>query len=78
MSIKRGEIYVAALGHEISKTCPVVVVSNDNNNQYTGTITILPITSQNLKKIYPFEVFVEKGTGSLPKNSKISRSNKNA
>jgi len=37
MSIKRGEIYLAALdpvvGREISKTRPVVVVSNDINNE---------------------------------------------
>ena len=75
MNIKRGDIYVAVLdpviGHEISKTRPVVVVSNDKNNRYAGTITILPITSQNLEKIYPFEVFVEKGIGNLPKGSKV-------
>jgi len=37
MNIKRGEIYLATLdpvvGREISKTRPVVVVSNDQNNQ---------------------------------------------
>lgn len=75
MNIKRGDIYVAVLdpviGHEISKTRPVVVISNDKNNRYAGTITILPITSQNLEKIYPFEVFVEKGIGNLPKGSKV-------
>jgi len=75
MNIKRGGIYVAALdpviGKEISKTRPVVVVSNDINNQYSGTVTIVPITSKNLQKIYPFEVLLAKGTGNLPKNSKI-------
>ena len=75
MNIKRGSIYVAALdpviGKEISKTRPVVVVSNDINNQYSGTVTIVPITSKNLQKIYPFEVLLAKGAGNLPKNSKI-------
>lgn len=75
MTIKRGEIYLAildpAMGREISKTRPVVVVSNDKNNEFSGTITILPITSQNLQKIYPFEVFLSKGTGNLPKDSKV-------
>ena len=75
MNIKRGDIFLAALdpviGREISKTRPVVVVSNDKNNRYAETITVLPLTSQNLEKTYPFEVFIEKGAGNLPKNSKV-------
>jgi mRNA interferase MazF len=75
MTIKRGEIYIAALdpvvGKEISKTRPVVVVSNDLNNQFAATVTVLPITSMNLDKIYPFEVFLPKGSGGLPKDSKV-------
>jgi len=75
MNIKRGEIYLAvldpAIGREISKTRPVVIVSNNINNQFSGTVTILPITSKNLRKIYPFELLLTKGTGNLPKNSKV-------
>lgn len=75
MSISRGDIYLAALdpviGREIAKTRPVVVVSNNINNQYGGTVTVLPITSKNLRKIYPFEVLLPKGVGNLPKNSKV-------
>ncbi len=75
MNIRKGEIYLAALdpvvGKEISKTRPAVIISNDKNNQFSGTITILPITSQNLERIYPFEVFLAKGTGGLPKDSKV-------
>jgi mRNA interferase MazF len=75
MNIKRGEIYLAALdpvvGKEISKTRPVVIVSNDKNNEFSGTVTILPVTSKNLKRIYPFEVFLSKGSGNLPKDSKV-------
>jgi mRNA interferase MazF len=74
MNIKRGGIYLAALdptlGHEISKTRPVAVVSNDINNRYAGTVTVIPITSKNLKKIYPFEIDLPKGSGNLPKHSK--------
>ncbi len=74
MIIKRGGIYLAALdpviGKEIAKTRPVAVISNDKNNEFSGTVTILPLTSKNLRKIYPFEVFFGKGTGNLPKNSK--------
>jgi len=75
MNIKRGDICIASLypvvGREISKTRPVVVVSNDKNNAFSGTVTILPITSEKLKRIYPFEVFLPKGSGSLPKDSKV-------
>lgn len=75
MNIKRGDICIAVLdpvmGKEMSKTRPVVVVSNDKNNEFSGTVTILPITSQNLEKIYPFEVFFSKGKGNLPKDSKV-------
>ena len=75
MNIKRGDICIAVLdrvmGKEMSKTRPVVVVSNDKNNEFSGTVTILPITSQNLGKIYPFEVFFSKGKGNLPKDSKV-------
>jgi mRNA interferase MazF len=74
MNIRRGGIYVAALdpvvGREISKTRPVVVVSNDENNQFSGTVTILPITSKKLQRTYPFEIFLPKGSGNLPKDSK--------
>ena len=75
MNIKRGEIYLAALdpvvGKEISKTRPVVIVSNDKNNEFSGTVSILPVTSKNLKRIYPFEVFLSRGSGNLPKDSKV-------
>lgn len=75
MTIKRAEIHLAALdptfGREIAKTRPIVIVSNDINNQYSGTVTVLPITSKNLNKIYPFEVKLSKGVGNLPKNSKV-------
>ena len=74
MNIKRKGIYLAALdpviGKEISKTRPVIVVSNNMNNKFAGTVTIVPITSGRLEKIYPFEVFLPKGTGRLPKTSK--------
>jgi mRNA interferase MazF len=74
MTIKRGEIYLAVLdpvvGREISKTRPVLVDSNDLNNTHAGTVSVLPITSQRLDKIYPFETFLPQGAGNLPKDSK--------
>jgi mRNA interferase MazF len=75
MNIKRGNIYLVALaptiGGEISQTRPVVVVSNDQNNIYAGTVSILPVTSKNTERTYPFETFLPKGTANLPKNSKV-------
>lgn len=74
MNIRRGDIYLVALdpvmGSEISKTRPALIVSNDINNRFSGTLTVLPITSKNLQKIYPFEIFLQKGIGNLPKDSK--------
>jgi mRNA interferase MazF len=75
MNIKRGDIFLACLdpviGKEIAKTRPVVVVSNDLNNQYSSTVTVLPVTSKNMEKIYPFEVLIPQGKSNLPKDSKV-------
>lgn len=75
MIINRGDIFVASLdptmGSEIAKTRPVVIVSNNKNNQFSPTVTVIPITSQISKKTYPFEVVLKKGTGNLPKDSKV-------
>ena len=70
----RGEIYCANLdpviGSEISKTRPVLIISNDINNAYSQTVTILPITTAT-EKIYPFEVFINKKDSKLSKDSKV-------
>jgi mRNA interferase MazF len=71
--ILKGEIYWANLsptiGSEISKTRPVLIVSNDINNQFAATVSILPITSTTAK-VYPFEVFLPQGEGHLANDSK--------
>lgn len=72
--MKRGEIYWAelspTLGSEISKLRPVLIVSNDINNEFAVTVTILPITSKT-ERIYPFEVLLQSGEGNLQSESKI-------
>jgi len=72
--IRRGVIYLASLdptvGREISKTRPVVVVSNDVGNEYAPTVTVVPVTTGNLNRIYPFEVKLLQGEGNLAVNSK--------
>jgi len=75
MNIRKDSCYLAALdpaiGREIPKTRPVVVVSNNKNNEFSETVTILPATSKHIKGIYPFEVLLTKGTGNLPKDSRV-------
>lgn len=72
--IKRGEIYWVDLnpvvGKETGKTRPAVIISNDYNNEFAGTVTVLPITSKT-DKVYPFEVLVKSGNTGLASNSKI-------
>jgi len=71
--MKRGEIYYADLdptvGAETKKNRPVLIVSNNANNNAASTLTIIPITS-NVKKIYPFEVFLDTKESGLNKPSK--------
>lgn len=58
MNISRGDICLAALdpvvGSEIAKTRPVIVVSNNINNMYAGSVTVLPITSKKNPKNISF------------------------
>lgn len=72
--IKRGEIYWVNLdptvGSEIRKTRPALVVSNDQNNQFAETVTVLPITSQ-VTKLYPFEVLLKKEISGLKDDGKL-------
>ena len=72
--MKRGEIYYAnlnpAVGSEMSKNRPVLIVSNDINNRAASTVTILPITS-NVSRVYPFEVFLSPSDSGLPNALKL-------
>ena len=73
--MKRGEIYFAILnptvGSEIQKTRPVLIVSDDIANKYSELVTVVPITSQ-VKKVYNFEVFMDKESSGLNKDSKAA------
>ena len=73
--VKRGDIWLVnldpAIGHEIKKSRPAVIIQNDLGNKYSPITIVAPITSQNLEKIYPIEVsLVKRGTG-LEKDSKV-------
>jgi len=70
-----GDVYDVELdpvvGSEIGKRRPALVVSNDVNNQYASTVTIIPITSQPPKRRFPFEVALPKGTAGLTADSRV-------
>ena len=72
---KRGEIWLVSLepvaGHEIGKTRPALVISNDRNNEFSSTVTVIPITSSSMEKVYPFEVLILKNESGLASDSKI-------
>jgi len=74
MSISRGDIWLAnldpAIGSEIRKTRPVVIVSNDTNNDNNNVVSVLPVTSNTLR-VFSFEVLLPKGVANLPKDSKV-------
>ena len=70
-----GDIYEVNLdpvvGAETGKCRPALVVSNDINNEFSQTVTVLPITGQPAGKQYPFEVLVPKGVAGLIADSRI-------
>ena len=71
---QRGEIWKIVfdptVGGEIRKTRPAVVISNDHNNRWAMTVTVLPVTDQG-HEVFPFEVFLPAVTPGLSKDSKI-------
>lgn len=58
------------VGSEIGKRRPAVVVSNDVNNQYSNTVTVVPLTSAPARRDYPYEVRLPGGTAGLTRDSR--------
>src|SRR5438876_6640202 len=60
---QRGEIFLTALdpalGHEIKKTRPALVIQNDVTNRYGMTTIVAAITSKVSIPPYPNEVVIE-------------------
>ena len=59
--MKRGEVwwvnFHTAVGGEIRKQRPAVIVSNDAANKYLNRVQVIPLTSQ-VTKVYPSEALV--------------------
>jgi mRNA interferase MazF len=60
-AMKRGEVWWVnfdpAVGGEIRKQRPAVIVSNDAANKYLNRVQVIPLTSQ-VAKVYPSEAQV--------------------
>jgi mRNA interferase MazF len=60
--MKRGEVWWVefdpAIGSEIRKTRPAIIVSNDAANRNLARVVVVPLTS-NSKRQYPGEALVE-------------------
>ncbi len=60
--MKRGEVwwvdFEPAIGSEVRKTRPAVIVSNDASNRAMGRVQVVPVTS-NTTKLYVFESRIE-------------------
>ncbi|MCK6462632.1 MAG: type II toxin-antitoxin system PemK/MazF family toxin [Candidatus Pacebacteria bacterium] len=73
---KRGEIYLVnfepALGSEIKKTRPAVILQNNVANEYSPVTIVTAVTSLNKDdKIYPTEVLIKKSSSIGLKNDSL-------
>lgn len=60
--MKRLDIYIATLPNQNSSiqlgTRPIVIVSNDRNNEFSPNLTIVPLTSKMGKRKLPTHVLI--------------------
>ena len=72
---RRGDVYLVsfdpAVGHEIRKTRPAVVIQNDVSNRYSPIVIIAAISSQFLDPPLPREVVIEPSESGLSLRSAV-------
>lgn len=77
MSPRQGDIYLVDLGPvvgtEMAKKRPAIVISNDAANLAASRVSVIPITTSGLKRVYPFEVVLPAAGGfGLDRDSKAA------
>ncbi|WP_253739133.1 type II toxin-antitoxin system PemK/MazF family toxin [Halohasta salina] len=75
MNVRRGDIVIVDLnpteGSEQRGTRPCLVVQNDVGNENAPTTIIVPFTTSNGDKLYPFEVLVSAAESPLREDSVV-------
>jgi mRNA interferase MazF len=72
---KRGGIYPVKLtrdGGSKLESCPCLVISNNISNEYSPVVTIIPLSCENLDKIYEFECLLPAIKCGIDKDAKVS------
>jgi mRNA interferase MazF len=71
---QRGDIFWVnldpTLGSEIRKKRPAIIISNDAANRRYHQVTVIPLTSQKLEVVEPFQVLIRAEESGLKKDSK--------
>ncbi len=72
---RRGEVYLVnfdpTIGSEIKKTRPALVIQNNIANAHSPVVIVAAITSRFEERLYPTEVFIQKGEAGLPRDSVV-------
>ncbi|MBI2336447.1 MAG: type II toxin-antitoxin system PemK/MazF family toxin [Deltaproteobacteria bacterium] len=71
---RRGDLFWVNLdptvGTEIRKKRPAIIISNNAANRRYHQVTVIPLTSQKIQEIEPFQVYVAAQESGLQKESK--------